>query len=392
VLRVHTLGGLSVRDGARPVAGAAAQPRRMALLALLARAGERGITRETALACLWTDTDEERARRGLTQAVYALRRDLGTDDAITGQRELQLNGELVASDVTEFSARIANGRLEEAVALYMGPFLDGFYVPSAPDFERWTEHERVQLAHQCAGALEQLATAAIERDDPATAARWWRRLAASDPLNARVAMGLMRALAASGDRAGALQHARIYEALVDQELALPPDREVVKLAQELRAAASLAPVSVAPAPLAQAPLRSVASTPPAAPHGASNGAVCIVAIGDMVDARGVTARSERHLVDMLATNLARVPGIAVVSPARIDELRHLGTTAAAAREAGATHLIDGSVYALATGPVRLDLRRVDLATGRIVDVHSTSGPDLFALLEDGAAALAARLG
>ena len=353
----------------------------MALLALLARAGERGITRETALAYLWTDTDEERARRGLTQAIYALRRDLGSDDAITGQRELQLNHELVASDVTEFCARIASGRLEEAATLYLGPFLDGFYVPSAPDFERWTEHERVQLAHQCAGALEQLASAAMRRDDPGAAAHWWRRLAASDPLNARVAIGLMRALAASGDRAGALQHARIYEALVDQELALPPDREVVQLANELRAAAST------PRPAAPA------STPAIESRRAASDGTCVIAIGDILDARGTTASSARPLIDMLATNFARLPGLSVVSPARLDELRHAGsTTAAAAREAGATHLVDGSIYALATGTVRVDLRRVDLASGHIVDVHSMSGPDMFALLDDGANALAARLG
>src|SRR5579862_7693097 len=243
----------------------------MALLALLARAGERGITRETALAYLWTDTDEERARRGLTQAIYALRRDLGSEEAITGQRELQLNHEFVSSDVTEFTARISAGRLEEAVALHIGPFLDGFYVPSAPDFERWTEHERVQIAHQCAAALEQLALAAMQRNDPAAAARWWRRLAASDPLNARVAIGVMRALAAGGDRAGALQHARIYEALVDQELALPPDREVVRLADELRATATV--VSNAP------------SAPPPPPSVSVGRVGCIIAVVDIMDAR-----------------------------------------------------------------------------------------------------------
>ena len=44
----------------------------------------------------------------------------------------------------------------------------------------------------------------------------------------------MRALVAGGDRAGALQHARIYEVLMEQELEPPPDREVVDLAAELR--------------------------------------------------------------------------------------------------------------------------------------------------------------
>ncbi|HET6690134.1 MAG TPA: hypothetical protein VFG74_04635, partial [Miltoncostaeaceae bacterium] len=44
----------------------------------------------------------------------------------------------------------------------------------------------------------------------------------------------MRALVAAGDRAGALQHARVYEVLMEQELDAPPDREVVALAAELR--------------------------------------------------------------------------------------------------------------------------------------------------------------
>jgi DNA-binding SARP family transcriptional activator len=46
MLRIRALGGLSVeRDGTR-LLGAAAQPRRMALLAMIARAGDRGISRD----------------------------------------------------------------------------------------------------------------------------------------------------------------------------------------------------------------------------------------------------------------------------------------------------------------------------------------------------------
>jgi hypothetical protein len=191
-------------------------------------------------------------------------------------------------------------------------------------------------------------------------------------------MGLMRALAAGGDRAGALQHARIYEALVDQELALPPDQEVVRLAEEIRNATS------APAP---APPPAAPRVAPPPPRTVVNSGGCIVAVVDIIDARGATACSARHLVDMLATNLARIARIPVLSPA----LQPTGG-AAGAREAGATQLIDGTVYALASGLVRLDLRRVDLASGHIVDTHSASGPDMFALLDDGATVMAARLG
>ena len=51
-LHVHTFGRLHVRRAGEVVTGAAAQPRRLALLALLAAAGDSGITREKVLAYL----------------------------------------------------------------------------------------------------------------------------------------------------------------------------------------------------------------------------------------------------------------------------------------------------------------------------------------------------
>ena len=84
MLLIRTLGELGVYDGDRSLSGAAQQPRRLAILALLARAGSRGVSRDHVLAMLWPDADEERARRTLNQALYALRRDLGNEDAISG--------------------------------------------------------------------------------------------------------------------------------------------------------------------------------------------------------------------------------------------------------------------------------------------------------------------
>ena len=95
MLRINVLGGLYVSDEGRAVSGAAAQPRRLALLALLAVAGERGVTRDALLGFLWPEADEERGRKALAQALYALRRDLGSDDALTGVKDLRLNPDLV---------------------------------------------------------------------------------------------------------------------------------------------------------------------------------------------------------------------------------------------------------------------------------------------------------
>jgi Tol biopolymer transport system component/DNA-binding SARP family transcriptional activator len=236
VLRVHTLGRLHVRAADGPVSGSAAQPRRLAILALLAAAGEQGVTREKVMAYLWPETEEERARRSLNQAIYSLRHDLGSEDMLLGTRDLRLNSGLVSSDLAEFEQALAEGRLEDAEARYTGPFLDGFHLPGAAGFERWAEEERAELTRRYAELLERLGRRSEERRDYKEAVRWWRKRAAQDPLNARVAKVLMQALLAAGDRAGALQHARIYEALVEQELDLPPDREVTALAAELRRA------------------------------------------------------------------------------------------------------------------------------------------------------------
>jgi len=203
------------------VTGAAAQPRRLAVLALLARAGRSGVTREKILALLWPDETEDRARRSLNQAVYSLRRDLGADDALMGTKDLRLNFDLIEVDVDEFQQSIETNDVDRAVRVYTGPFLDGFFVPRAPDFERWVEAERSALARDYAVALERVATRATQNGDTAGAVTHWRRLAASDPLNGRVALSVMRALVAAGDVNGAIQHARLHEALLDRSSASP---------------------------------------------------------------------------------------------------------------------------------------------------------------------------
>ena len=64
----------------------------------------------------------------------------------------------------------------------------------------------------------------------------------------------------------------------------------------------------------------------------------------------------------------------------------------AARQAGATEVVDGTLYARPDGSLRLDLRRVDLATGAIGDVQTVEGNDLFALVDSGTTRLLTTLG
>src|SRR5262245_16369023 len=191
-LRIQTLGGLSAQSATGQLAGEAAQPRRLALLALLARAGNRGISRDKLVGYLWPETDEERARRTLSQALYSLRQGLGVEDLFLGTQELRLNPAVISSDIDEFGAARREGNWARAAELYGGPFLDGFHLPGTTEFEHWVEAEREALGQEYAELLERLAVSADQGMDPRAAVGWWRKLAALDPLNARVAMSLMR--------------------------------------------------------------------------------------------------------------------------------------------------------------------------------------------------------
>ena len=127
----------------------------------------------------------------------------------------------------------------------------------------------------------------------------------------------------------------------------------------------------------------------------------VIAVGAVDDRTGADSLgSARVLRDLLATDLARVPGLTVVSQTRIQELLNrmaVGdeTRAAltrAAHSAGASEVLEGELYRRSPSALRLDVRRVDAATGVIRRAYSAEGGDLFALVEWLSGRLAAELG
>ena len=173
MLRLHTFGGCHLeRDGAR-LDALSGQRKALGLLAVLAAAGPRGASRDALLAHLWPESDDERARTSLKQLVHSLRHQLRVPDLLLTAGELRLNPDEITSDVAGFRAAVAQGDHAGAVELYAGPFLDGFYLRGASDFERWAAAERSRLENDYARALEALAggSAACIEDLTARTAR-----------------------------------------------------------------------------------------------------------------------------------------------------------------------------------------------------------------------------
>jgi DNA-binding SARP family transcriptional activator/TolB-like protein len=242
MLRLLTLGGVAIVDesGNSPGSGAS-QRRTLALLSVLAVAGSVGLTRDKLVGLFWPEADNERGRHALTQALYAARRGLQCDDLFIVNADVRLNDERIATDIGDFDA-LREIDPERAVALYRGPFLDGFFFSGSADFEQWASGQRARIEGQVSRALEGLANRARAEGDPRRAADWWKRSAAISPLDSGVALQLMETLAASGDRAGALQYAATHTKLLRNELDLDPDPAVIALTRALHEPAP-APVS-----------------------------------------------------------------------------------------------------------------------------------------------------
>ncbi|MEO7137957.1 MAG: BTAD domain-containing putative transcriptional regulator [Gemmatimonadales bacterium] len=239
MIRLRVLGALDLKssDG-QELRSVLSQPKRAALLAYLALATPRGVhRRDTLLALFWPEQDAEHARNALSQAVHFLRRSLGAEALVAANADglgLEWNG--FWCDAIAFEEALDAGRPGEAVELYRGDLLEGFHVADAPEFDQWLETERARLSGRYTKALETIAEEREAGGDSDAAVMWFRRLAARDPYSSRVARRLMRALAASGDPAGAVRHGRVHETLLREELNISPDPEIAALLRELHTA------------------------------------------------------------------------------------------------------------------------------------------------------------
>lgn len=373
MLRLRTLGSPAVEGSRGPLSGAAGQRKSLAVLALLAASGVRGLGRDRILAYLWPETDAEKGGHRLSQLLHTLRRGLQAEDLFLGSSHLRLNPEVISSDLEEFHFALEVGDCERAVSAYGGPFLDGFYLSGAPAFERWVETQRAEYANRFTAALESVASTAERGGDWVAAVGWWRRLVAEDPYNSRLAVRLMEALSASGDRAGALHFAETHETLLRQDLGVAPDQALLAAAERIRAQPAV-PRS-APVPVGQEPAEGLVS-------------VAVLPFANLSAAPEDEYFSD-GLTDELIDSLARVPGLRVVSrtSAFAFKGKEVGIREVAERlKVGA--VVEGSVRR-AGDRVRISAQLVSAADGYVLwgETYERSLADVFAVQEELARAI-----
>lgn len=148
-LHLRTLGQVQLSDDAgTDFRGLLTQPRRLALLVYLARmsADGRACSRDALLTMFWPDSEGDRARGALRQAIHFIKQVAGSDIFETrGPDEIGLLPGSVVTDAAAFESAVADGRLTGLAALYTGDFLEGFVVRGAAAFDAWADDERVRL-------------------------------------------------------------------------------------------------------------------------------------------------------------------------------------------------------------------------------------------------------
>jgi len=238
VVEFRILGALNLLGaGGRELTSVLAQPKRVALLAYLAAATPppRLHRRDSLVALFWPELDQEHARAALRQALHGLRQALGDEVLLSrGDEDIGLDAAAIRCDVVEFERAVGAGRLTDALDLYRGDLLEGFFIRGAPAFEQWLEDERARLKNVALRSASALAQLSDTRGNLSESAQWTRRALRIAPLDEPTLRRLMQRLDRLGDRAGALEAYDAFAHRLTAELETEPAPETRALAGAVR--------------------------------------------------------------------------------------------------------------------------------------------------------------
>ena len=219
-----------------------------ALLAHLAVA-ERARSREALCELLWPDQDPEHARGALRRTLSALRKAVGEEWVDTTGDSVALRAG-AAVDVAQFRSLAAGDveALTQAVSVFRGELLEGFFLRDSPAFDAWHMREADGLGRELGNALGRLVRGLTERGAYADAVGHAQRWLALDPLHEPAHRELIRLYALSGDRAAALAQYRDCVRTLSQELGVPPVDETAALFELVSEGKLVAPPPPPPRP------------------------------------------------------------------------------------------------------------------------------------------------
>ncbi len=226
-----------------------------ALLIYLAVEHDRAHRRENLVGLLFPELPDDQARTNLRQSLKRLRVAIRDDEAdspylLVTRETIRINPDSDYSlDTLEF-IRLLSGcerhmdhrdgrcpncmaQAQEAVALYRGPFVDGFFLEDSAAFDEWALGHRERFEHEALATLSQLAEYHERRGEYDQAVQIAYRQIEIEPWHEEAHRQIMRAKAYLGQRNSALQHYDSFQKQLRYDLGVDPMPETESLHQQI---------------------------------------------------------------------------------------------------------------------------------------------------------------
>jgi DNA-binding SARP family transcriptional activator/predicted ATPase len=214
-------------------------------------------SRETIVALLWPDYDQQQGRADLSRILSNLRVVLGADCILADRQQIALHDKApLWVDVVHFRQQLGTCReiaigeldedcrqkLETVVDYYQADFLSGFTLPDCPTFDEWQFLQTEALRRDLSWALEKLVYALEAQSNLVQAIVYAQRWVALDPLHEPAQRRLIALYGRNGQRAEAHRQYQTCERLLAEELGIEPEPETIQLYDQIRQGDSNQPV------------------------------------------------------------------------------------------------------------------------------------------------------
>ncbi len=377
----------------------------LALLMVLVDRAPAPVRREELQTLFWGERTEEKARHSLRQVIARLRQACG-DALQIDPTFLRVAEDGIGCDAIRFASAASAGNCPGAIELWTGEFLPGCESVGAEGFRAWLDVERERLRRLLLHCYERRTVELEARGDWAAlgecASGWIDRF----PLDERPQLSRIEALCKTGRVADAAAAQASFVRRLSLEMDVAPEDEWLAATDQLiREAREQHASELRDLPLASEPEKaaSITATALTAQPPRERRTIYRVASGlaataliAILGARIATARpgkppslaigeitsssedSARDFGRLLTIDLARIPDLDVISDRRLSEIaagRPGEKLDVVARAAGAREVLEGMLTRLPNRALRVDLRRVDLSSGKTRAAYSLEGTD-----------------
>jgi WD40 repeat protein/DNA-binding SARP family transcriptional activator len=209
-----------------------------ALLIYIAMTGKLH-SREMLAELFWQNMPSRQSLKNLRTVLPNLRQQVGSHLIITRQtiefnRACSYRLDVEALQAIAAHPKTANLQvLSEAVTQYQGDFLEGFYVPDAPEFENWALMERERLRELAIDGLHNLAEQYLQQQNYTAGLTITRKLLALDPWRETAHQQQMIFFACTGQRRAAQAQYEACRQILANEFDVEPMAETIGLYERI---------------------------------------------------------------------------------------------------------------------------------------------------------------